>query len=65
MMVRGLIPTNETYSSLLRCSTAIGSSIGLSLVGPTKVKAHKSFLLAEGSLIVENNLRIRINLNNT
>ena len=30
-------------SQLLRCSTARGSSTGLSLVGPTKVKACKSF----------------------
>ena len=43
------------YSWLLRCSTARGSSSGLSLRGPTKVKAPKCFLFTEGSLIVENN----------
>ena len=42
------------YSQLSRCSTARGSSTGLSFVGPTKVKAHKSFLFTEGSLKVEN-----------
>ena len=31
-----------TYSWLSRCRTARGSSSGLSLGGPTKVKAHKS-----------------------
>ena len=35
---------------LPRCSTAKGSETGLSLVGPTKVKPRKSFLLTEGSL---------------
>ena len=39
---------------LLRCSTARRSSNGLFLVGPTKVKACKSFLFNEGSLKVEN-----------
>ena len=38
------------------CNTARGSSTGLSLVGPTKVKARKSFLFTEDSLKVENNL---------
>ena len=33
-----------------------GSSSSLFLVGPTKVKDHKSFLLIEGSLKVENKL---------
>ena len=42
------------YSQLSRCSTARGSSTGLSLVGPTIVKACKSFLFTEGSLKVEN-----------
>ena len=32
------------YSRLSRSNTARGSSTGLSLVGPTKVKARKSFL---------------------
>ena len=32
----------QMYSRLSRCSTARGSSTGLSLVGPTKVRAHKS-----------------------
>ena len=36
---------------LSRCSTARGSSSGLSLGGPTKVKAHKSFLLLHFFLI--------------
>ena len=40
------------HSQLLRCNTARGSSTGLSLVGPTKVKAVKSFLFTEGSLKV-------------
>ena len=35
------------YSRLLRCSTARGSSTGLSLVGPTKVKPGKSFYSLE------------------
>ena len=42
-----IIPTYTlvyTNSQLLRCSTAKGSSTKLSLVGPTKVKACKSFL---------------------
>ena len=42
------------YSQLSRCSTARGSSTGLSQVGPTKVKACKSFLFTESSLKVEN-----------
>ena len=33
-----------------RCSTARGSSIGLSLIDPTKVKARKSFLITEDSI---------------
>ena len=36
-----------------RCSAAKGSCTGLSLVGPTEVKAHKSFLLTGGSLKIE------------
>ena len=36
-------------SPLLRCSTARGSNSGLSLGGPSKVKAHKSFLFIEHS----------------
>ena len=41
-------------SRLSRCSTAWGSSFGLSLGGPTKVKVCKSFLFTEGSLKVQN-----------
>ena len=41
-------------SHLSRCSTARRSGFGLSLVGPTKVKAHKCFLFTEGFLKVEN-----------
>ena len=44
----------DIYSQLSRCSTASGSSTGLSLVGPTMVKASKTFLFTEGSLKVEN-----------
>ena len=36
------------------CSAARGSRTGFSLVGPTKVKACKSFLFTESSLKVEN-----------
>ena len=43
----------EIHSRLSRCSTARGSNTGLFQVGPTKVKARKSFLLTEGSLKVE------------
>ena len=42
------------YSWLLLCSTARGFSTRLSLVGPTEVKARKSFLFNEGSLKFEN-----------
>ena len=41
-------------SHLSRCSTARGSSSGLSPGGPFKVKVRKSFLFTEGSLTVEN-----------
>ena len=41
-------------SWLSKCSTAWGFKTGLSLVGPTKVKACKSFLFTDGSLKVEN-----------
>ena len=41
------------YSQLSRCST-LWSSVGFSLIGPTIVKAHESFLFSEGSLKVEN-----------
>ena len=44
----------EIYSQLSRCITARGSISGLSLGGPTKVKARESFLFTEGSLKVEN-----------
>ena len=37
------------YSQLSRCRTSRGSSTGLFYVGPTKVKAYKSFLFTEGS----------------
>ena len=40
-------------SRLSRCITARGSSTVLSLEGPTKVKAHKSFLFTECSLKVD------------
>ena len=43
----------EIHSQLLKCSTARGSSSGLSLIGPTMVEAQKSFLFTEGSLKVE------------
>ena len=33
----------------------MGSSAGLFLVGPTKVKTHKTIIFPEGSLKVENN----------
>ena len=36
------------------CSTARGSGSRFSLQGPTKVKAHKSFLFTESSPKVEN-----------
>ena len=42
------------YSWLSRCSTARGSSTGLLLVGPGKVKACESFLFTEGSPECEN-----------
>ena len=42
------------YSRLLRCGTARGSGFRLSLGGPTKVKARKSFLFTEGLHKVEN-----------
>ena len=47
-------------SWLSRCSTARGSSSGLSLGGPTKVKASKSFLFTEGSLKVEDKESLRM-----
>ena len=46
---------NKIYSRLLRCNSARGSGSGLSLGGPTKAKACKSFLFTEFSLKVENN----------
>ena len=46
--------THDIHRQLLRCSTARGSSSWLSLVGPTKGKACKSFLFIESSLKVEN-----------
>ena len=42
------------YSWLSRCSTARGSGSRLSCGGPTKVKAHKTFLFTEDLLKVEN-----------
>ena len=50
------LPLSVMNSQLSRCSTARGSSTGLSLVGPTKVKARKSFIFPEGSLKVENSI---------
>ena len=38
---------------MLRCNTARGFGTGLSLVGPTKVKASKSFLFSEDFLRVD------------
>ena len=35
------------YCQWSRCCTAKGFNTGFSLVGPTKVKAHKSFLFTE------------------
>ena len=43
-----------------RCSTARGSGSGLSMGGPTKVKAFKSFLFTDGSLKVGNNRSIHL-----
>ena len=48
------------YSQLSRCSAAKGSRTGLSLVGPTKVKARQSFLFTEGFLKVEINKSLRM-----
>ena len=48
-----LVECARMYSRLSRCSTALGSNIRLSLVGPTKVKAHKSSLFTEASLEVD------------
>ena len=39
----------EINSWLSRCSTPRGPNTGLFHIGPTKVKAHKSFLFIEGS----------------
>ena len=44
------IPHLNIYSRLSRCNTARGSSLVLTLSGPAKVKARKSFLFTEGSL---------------
>ena len=44
----------STNSRLSRGTTARGSCSGLSLGGPTKVKARNSFLFTEGSLKAEN-----------
>ena len=46
------------FCQLSRCSTARGSSTGWSQVGPTKVKARKSFLFIEGSPEVENKIHL-------
>ena len=43
-----------------RVAVQLGSSTRLSLVGPTKVKARKSFLFTKGSLKVENNESLRM-----
>ena len=39
------------YSRLSGCFTARGSSAGFSQASPTKVEAHKSFILTESSLV--------------
>ena len=44
----------KIYSQLSRCSTARGSSTGLVCVGPTEVKASKSFLFTDIPIKVEN-----------
>ena len=49
-----ILETNIMPLGLSRCSTARGSSKGFSLVGPAKVKAHKSLLFTEGFLEVKN-----------
>ena len=59
------ISATMIYSPLSRCSTARGSSNGLSIVGPTKVQARKSFLFTEVSPEVENKiwfLKFHLNL---
>ena len=50
----------KIHSWLSRCSTARGSSSGISLVGPSKVKACKFFLFTESSLLVKNNKSLRM-----
>ena len=41
------------HSQLSKCCTARVSNAGLYRIGPTKVKASKSFLFTEGSLEVK------------
>ena len=43
------------HSQLWRCCTTRGSSTRFSVVGPTKVKAFKSFLFTEKFCCIENN----------
>ena len=51
------VPNEHIYSRLSRCSKAKGSGSRLSLVGPTKVNARKSFF----SLKVPLKLKIKDN----
>ena len=44
----------KIYSPLSRLSTARGIGMRFSLVGSTKVKAYKSFMLTQKSPLVEN-----------
>ena len=44
----------DMYTGLSKYSTAKGSGTGFSLVGPAKVKARKSVLFTESSLVVWN-----------
>ena len=50
VLTHRIILVRNKHSQLSKCSTARGSGSGLSVGGPTKVKAHKSFLFTEGSL---------------
>ena len=45
---------NISSSTLSRCCTSKWSSTRFSLVGPTKVKARKSYLFSEKFLYIEN-----------
>ena len=48
------MPTNALASFIFGCPGGLGSSTGLFHVGPTKVKACKSFLFTDHPLKVEN-----------